>query len=89
MKKHPSPGSFDKDQRKLEEGIYRFNLKLKEMNGNRVVPRLAVDFMYTIKKKNRQIKRFRNYSLLKDGVHASNFLAKLWALRISRMIAMN
>lgn len=89
LKGHPHPGIFNNDQKKLEEAIVLFNLKLKELNGNRVVPRLSVDFMYSTKKKNKQSTKFRNYGLLKDGVHANNFLAKLWSLRISRMIALN
>lgn len=87
-KKHPSPGLFEQDQKKLEAAILTLNGKLKDLNGDRAVPRLAKDFMYSIKKKNKPIKRFRNYNLLYDGVHANCFLAKLWALRINRMISL-
>ena len=83
------PGIFDQEQKRLEEAILRFNLKIKEINGDRVVPRLAVDFIYSVKKKKQQIRKFRNYSLLVDGVHANKFLAKLWSLRISRLISYN
>ena len=89
LKGHPHPGIFDQEQKRLEEAILRFNLKLKEINGDRVVPRLAVDFIYSVKKKKQQIRKFRNYSLLVDGVHANKFLAKLWSLRISRLISFN
>ena len=88
LRKHPSPGLFEKDQKKLEEAILSLNLKLKELNGDRAVPRLAKDFMFSIKKKNKPIKRLINYNLLYDGVHANGFLAKLWALRINRMISL-
>lgn len=89
LRKHPTPGIFEADQKILEEGILALNRKLKDINGPRPVPRLTLDFMYSIKKKNKAIKRLRNYGLLYDGVHAGRLLAKLWALRITRMIALN
>ena len=89
LKDHPSPGQFESDQKKLEEAILTFNYKLREINGARPVPRLALDFAYSIKKKNKPIKRLRNYGLLTDGVHACRFISKLWALRITRMITLN
>ena len=89
LRGHPSPGSFDLDQKRLEQAILAFNLKLKNINGDRCVPRLALDFIYSIKKKNKPIKKLRNYSLLRDGVHAGPFLTELWALRIMRLISKN
>ena len=88
LKKHPFPGSFEKDQKILEDGIILFNRKIKELNGDRAIPNLNLDFMYSIKKKGKQIKRFRNYNLLYDGIHTNTFLAKLWSLRIVRMISL-
>lgn len=89
LKGHPHPGMFDQDQKRLEDAIYSLNLKIKEINGDAIVPRLAVDMVYSLKKKNKPIQKLRNYSLLRDGVHANTFIAKLWSLRISRLIALN
>ena len=89
LRKHPTPGIFDQDQKKLEAAILLLNRKLKDINGDRVVPRLSKDFMFSTKKKNKNIIKLRNYNLLRDGVHPGQFLTKLWALRITRMIALN
>ena len=89
LRKHPSPGSFEADQKILEQGILVLNRKLKDINGPRPVPRLSLDFMYSIKKRNKPIKRLRNYGLLYDGVHAGSLLVNLWYQRIIRMIAIN
>lgn len=51
LKKHPCPGIFEQQQKRLEEGILIFNRKLKDLNSDRAVPRLALDFMYFIKKR--------------------------------------
>ena len=51
LKKHPFPGSFEKDQKTLEDSIILFNKKIKELNGDRAIPNLNLDFMYSIKKK--------------------------------------
>ena len=55
LRKHPYPGIFESDQRILEESILTFNRKLKDLNGDIVVPRLALDFMFSTKKKGKQI----------------------------------
>lgn len=89
LRKHPSPGIFELDQKRLEDAILTFNLKLKDINGDRAVPRLTLDFIYSIKKRNKPIRKYKNYSLLSDGVHTGAFLTRLWALRIMRMIALN
>ena len=89
LKGHPSPGKFKSDQKKLEEAILVFNRNLKDLNGDRPVPRLTVDFIYSTKKKDKKNKKFRNYGLLTDGVHAGRLISKLWALRIIRRISLN
>lgn len=89
LKGHPSPGGFEPDQKRLETAILSFNKKLRDINGARPVPRLALDFIYSTKKKDKQLIKLRNYGLLTDGVHAGRFISKLWALRIARMISLN
>ena len=76
---------FDQNQKRLEDAIYSLNLKVKEINGDTIVPRLAVDMVYLLKKKNKPLQKLRNYSLLRDGVHANTFIAKLWSNSNNKM----
>ena len=85
---HPSPGCFETDQKRLEEAIKSLNLIIREINGDQVVPRLSRDLVYSTKKKRKAPIYYRNYSLLKDGVHSGDLITKLWFLRITRMITL-
>ena len=88
LKGHQSPGIFEEDQKTLELAIKTLNTIIKDINGNQVVPRLSLDMIYSSKKRRKAPKYFRNYTLLRDGVHANNLLNKLWFLRIVRMITL-
>lgn len=88
VKGHTSPGSFSSDQKTLECAIKSLNVIIRDINGDQVVPRLSLDMVYSSKKRRKAPKYFRNYSLLRDGVHANHLLNKLWFLRIIRMITL-
>ena len=88
LKGHPCPGSFENDQKRLESAITILNTIIRDINGNQIVPRLALDITYSTKKKGKAPKYYRNYSLLRDGVHPTDQLTRLWFLRIRRMIAL-
>ena len=86
LKGHPCPGSFQNDQKKLEKAIIDLNLIIRDINGKQIVPRLALDMIYSTKKRRKAPKYYKNYSLLRDGIHANSLLNKLWFLRIVRMV---
>ena len=87
LKGHPTPGVFRDDQKTLEDYITKLNYIIQEINGNQVVPHLAQDLVFSIKKKKRAPKYIKNYSLLYDGVHPGKVLSQLWYLRILRMLS--
>ena len=86
-KGHPCPGIFKEDQKILENYITKLNLIIREINGNQVVPHIAQDFVFSIKKKRRTQRYVKNYGLLYDGVHPGKLLSKLWYLKIMRMLS--
>ena len=88
LKGHPCPGSFESDQKRLESAVTTLNTIIRDINGNQIVPRLPLDMTYSTKKKRKAPKYYRNYSLLRDGVHPNEQLTRLWFLRIRRMIAL-
>ena len=86
-KGHPTPGIFIHDQKILEDYTTKLNKIIAEINGKQVVPHLAQDFQFSIKKKKRAQKYLKNYSLLYDGVHPGKILSQIWYLRIMRMLS--
>lgn len=86
-KGHPSPGIFSENQKTLELYITKLNVIIREINGRQVVPHLAQDFQYSVKKKRRVSRYLKNYGLLYDGVHPGKKLSQLWFLRIMRMLS--
>ena len=87
LKGHPTPGVFKEDQKILEQYISKLNNKIKEINGNQVIPHIAQNFGFCVKKKKRSPIYLKNYSLLTDGVHPGKLLSKLWFLRFMRMLS--
>ena len=63
-KGHPCPGIFKEDKKILESYITKLNLIIKDINGNQVVPHIAQDFVFSIKKKKRAPRYVKNYGLL-------------------------
>ena len=86
LKGHPHPGTFEKDQKRLEEAIKTLNIIIKEINGDQIVTRISKDQIYSIKKKQKAPIYMKNYGLLRDGVHMNELLTKLWFKRIVRMV---
>lgn len=87
IKGHPHPGSFTQDQKTLELYTTKLNCIIKEINGDQVVPRIAQDISYSVKKKRRSARYLKNYKLMYDGVHPGKTLSRLWYLRIMRMLS--
>lgn len=88
-KNHPSPDVFKFEQEDMETAVDKLNLIFKEINGEIRTPRLAQDFTDSHRKrKNKPRQYYKNYKILTDGVHPDKPVAKLWYLRLVKMIAL-
>lgn len=88
-KNHSSPDMFRFQQAEMERTIDKLNLILRELNGECRTPRLAQDFTHSLKKKkNKPRQYYKNYKILTDGVHPAKPVAKLWYLRLVKMVAL-
>lgn len=87
IKGHYYPECFEEEQILLEKAIKDLNSIFKGLNGCLRVPKLSIDMEFSIKKKRKPRKYFQNYKTLTDGVHPGKEIARLWYLRIIRMIS--
>ena len=87
MKGHYYPECFDNEKLELEKAINNLNHIILAINGNMRVPKLSLDLEDSIKRrKNKPRKYYYNHMALTDGVHPGKDIARLWYLRIVKMI---
>ena len=88
-KGHYNPDGFEPDQILLEKAIKRLNIILRSITDDEVRnPKLSLDLEESTKKRNKPRKYHLNYKALSiDGVHPGKDIARLWYLRIVRMIS--
>ena len=88
VKGHYYPERFDNEQLELEKAIKTLNYIIRAINGNMRVPKLSLDLEDSTKRrKNKPRKYYYNYMALTDGVHPGKDIARLWYLRIVKMIS--
>ena len=84
---HPDLKQFNGKDKKLNDKIDELNAFLKTLNLPQHSPRLSQDTIQCTKKRGKPTKQNRNFSAYTDGVHPDITLARLWTLRILRLIS--
>ena len=83
---HPNLSKFKGKDKIVNDKIDELNYFLKEFNRPYHSPRLSQDTIQYSKRRGRRTKQSRNFSAYKDGIHPDVTLARLWMLRIVRLI---
>ena len=86
-KGHENLSEFDGNDDQVNSYIEQLNQFTKELNGQYRSPRLSQDTIQWSKRRGQRPRSTKNYSAYRDGVHPDVTLARLWLLRVYRLIA--
>ena len=84
----PCPEVFDRNDKQIYKSVIKVNNAIKSINSRLLKhsPSFSLDLENNRKPHGRNERYYFNYCLLKDGIHPSPLLAKLWLRRIAALI---
>ena len=84
----PCPEVFDRNDKQIYKSVKKVNNAIKSINSRLLKhsPSFSLDLENSRKSRGRNERYYFNYSLLKDGIHPSPLLAKLWLRRVAALV---
>ena len=84
----PCPEVFDRNDKQIYKSVKKTNNAIKSINSRLLKhsPSFSLDLENSRKPHGRKERYYFNYCLLKDGIHPTPLVAKLWLRRIAALV---